>query len=53
MSLSLLEHEKNLTIPDFTLAFPRLQAVEEDDTVLEVLISRTDVPYSQHRIARA
>jgi hypothetical protein len=49
MRLSLLKHENSLTIPDFTLAFPRLQAVEEDYIVLEVLLSRTDVPCSQHR----
>jgi len=46
----LLEHENSLTIPNFTLAFPRLQAVEEDDIVLEVLISRTDVQCSQHSV---
>jgi hypothetical protein len=48
----LLEHENSLTIPNFTLAFPRLQAVEEDYIVLKVLISRTDVQCSQHRAAR-
>ena len=37
--LHCLEHENSLTIPDFTLAFPRLQAVVEDYIVLEVLLS--------------
>jgi hypothetical protein len=47
----LLEHKNILTIPDCTLAFPRLQAMEEDSIVLEVLSSRTDVPCSQHSVA--
>jgi hypothetical protein len=32
--VSLLEHENSLTIPDCTLTFPRLQAVEEVYIVL-------------------
>jgi hypothetical protein len=36
-------------MPNFTLALPRLQAVEEDYIFLEVFISRTQVQYSQHR----
>jgi hypothetical protein len=43
----MLEHENSLTIPDFTLAFPRAQG-GEDYIILEALISRTDVPCSQH-----
>jgi hypothetical protein len=39
IGLSLLEHEHSLTTSDFTLVCPRVQAVEEDEIVLEVLIS--------------
>ncbi len=46
--LSWLEHEIILRTPDFTFAFPRVQAVEEEYIVLEALLSRTDVPCSQH-----
>jgi hypothetical protein len=48
--LSWLEHENISTTSDFTFACPRLQAVEEDEIILEVLISRTDVQCSQHTL---